>query len=347
MSEAPILIWGAGAIGGTVGAYLVRAGQSVVFVDRDADHVWAVNTTGLKINGPIEEFTVKAPALLAQNLNGKFKTACLCVKALDTAAAIEALAPFVADEGCVVSLQNGLNEKVIAARIGEKRTIGAFVNFGADYLSPGLVNYAGRGAFVIGELDGKTTPRIQELHRLFLQFDPKAIVTPNIWGFLWGKLVYGAILFGTALTNDSIADCLAAPKYRALFIALAREVETVAMAAGVKMESFDGFDPAAFMPGGNIAAAHKSLDDQVTHNRKSAKTHTGIWRDLAVRKRKTEVDAQIGPIVEAGAAKGIPTPLTRKLITLIHDIEDGRRPLDWSTLDALAEVMPKAGAPAQ
>jgi 2-dehydropantoate 2-reductase len=345
-SRTPILIWGAGAIGGTVGAYLVRAGESVVFVDRDPDHVAAINGGGLQINGPIEEFTVKAPAFLPNQLKGKFKTTCLCVKALDTAAAIAALAPFVAENGCVVSLQNGLNEKVIAAKIGEQRTIGAFVNFGADYLSPGLVNYAGRGAFVIGELDGKTTPRIQELHRLFSQFDPNAIVTPNIWGYLWGKLVYGAILFGTALTNDSIADCLAAPKYRPLFIALAREVETVAMAAGVKMEAFDGFNPAAFIPGGSAAAAHKSLDDQVTHNRKSAKTHTGIWRDLAVRKRKTEVDAQIGPIVQAGAAKGIPTPLTSRLITLIHDIEDGRRPLDWSTLEALNEAMPK-GAMAQ
>jgi 2-dehydropantoate 2-reductase len=346
MSKVPILIWGAGAIGGTVGAHLVRAGESVVFVDRDADHVAAINATGLGINGPIEEFTVKTPAFLPTQLKGRFDIACLCVKALDTAAAIEALAPFVAEEGCVVSLQNGLNEKVIAAKVGEKRTIGAFVNFGADYLSPGLVTYAGRGAFVLGELDGKVTPRIRELHRLFSQFDPRAIVTPNIWGYLWGKLVYGAILFGTALTNDSIADCLAAPKYRALFIALAREVETVAMAAGIKMEAFDGFDPAAFMPGGSEAAAHKSLDDQVTHNRKSAKTHTGIWRDLAVRKRKTEVDAQIGPIVETGAAKGIPTPLTKRLIALIHDIEDGRRPLDWSTLDALAEAMPKASTPA-
>jgi 2-dehydropantoate 2-reductase len=345
-SAAPILIWGAGAIGGTVGAYLVRAGESVVFVDRDADHVAAINGTGLKITGPIEEFSVKAPALLAQNLKGKFKIVCLCVKAPDTASATEALAPFVADDGCVVSLQNGLNERVIAARVGEQRTIGAFVNFGADYLSPGIVHYAGRGAFVIGELDGKISPRIRELHRLFSQFDPKAIITPNIWGYLWGKLVYGSILFGTALTNDSIADCLAAPKYRALFIALAREVEAVAMAAGVKMESFDGFDPAAFIPGGSTAAAHRSLDDQVTHNRKSAKTHTGIWRDLAVRKRKTEVDAQIGPIVETGAAKGIPTPLTKRLIELIHDIEEGRRPLDWSTLDALNDAMPK-GAMAQ
>jgi 2-dehydropantoate 2-reductase len=347
MSRNEILIWGAGAIGGTVGAYLARTGESIVFVDKAADHVAAINEGGLKITGPIEEFTVKTKALRPDQVTGSYQRICLCVKALDTKAATEALAPFLADDGYVVSLQNGLNERVIAAKLGEKRTIGAFVNFGADYMAPGEVQYAGRGAFVIGELDGKTTPRVQELHRLFSKFDDRAILTGNIWGYLWGKLVYGAILFGTALTNDSIADCLAAPKYRSLFIALAREVETVAMAAGVRMEAFDGFDPAAFIPGGSDAAAHKSLDDQVTHNRKSAKTHTGIWRDLAVRKRKTEVDDQLGPIVETGAAKGVPTPLTKRLIALIHDIEDGKRLLDWKTLDALNEAMPKADVPAQ
>ena len=340
MSGSPLLIWGAGAIGGTVGAYWRRAGHDVLFVDRDADHVAAINQTGLKIEGPIEEFTVQAPAVLPEGVKGKFDTVFLCVKAPATATASEALAPFVADQGCVVSLQNGLNERVIAKRIGAERTIGAFINFGADYLSPGVVHHAGHGAVVIGELDGRKTPRIEALHRLMREFDRQAVLTANIWGYLWGKLAYGALLFATALTNDSIADCLAAPKYRPTFIALAREVEGVAVSSGVELESFDGFDPAAFMPQASLAAAEASLDEQVVHNRKSAKTHTGIWRDLAVRKRKTEVDAQLGPIVEEGAARGIPTPLTKRLIELIHDIEDGKRPLAWETLDALAAVKP-------
>lgn len=342
MSRPPFLVWGAGAIGGTVGAYLARAGESILFVDRAADHVAAINATGLKITGPIAEFSVKAPAVTPDAVKGRFDTIFLCVKAPDTPGAVEALAPFVAKDGCVVSLQNGLNENVIAAKLGKQRTIGAFVNFGADYLEPGIVHYAGRGAVVIGELDGKTTPRIQDLHRLLLKFDERAVLTANIWGYLWGKLAYGAILFATALTNESIADCLASQRHRPMLIALAREVENVAVASSVKLESFDGFDPAAFLPSAGIAAAEASLDDQVAHNRRSAKTHTGIWRDLAVRKRKTEVDAQLGPIVAAGKAEGIPTPLTTRLIALIHDLEEGRRPLDWKTLDALAEAMPPA-----
>lgn len=341
-----ILIWGAGAIGGTVGAYLVRAGENVLFVDRAGDHVAAIAKDGLQIVGPIETFQVKVPAVLPSDLTGKFDTVFLCTKAPDTAAAVETLAPFVAEDGCVVSLQNGLNEQVIAAKLGEKRTIGAFINFGADYLSPGVVQYSGRGAVVLGELDGRSTARIQRLHKLLLKFDDRAVVTANIWGYLWSKLAYGALLFATALTNNSIADCLASPRHRGLLIALAREVEGVGVASGVRLEAFDGFDPAAFLPQASEAAAAASLDALVAFNRRSAKTHSGIWRDLAVRKRKTEVEAQLGPVAKAGAVRGIPTPLTLKLITLIHDIEEGRRPLDWATLDALAGVLPAKGTAA-
>jgi len=343
MAGEPILIWGAGAIGGTVGAYWRRANLPVLFVDRSAEHVAAINERGLSITGPIEEFNVSAKASPPADVRGKYKHCFLCVKAHDTPAAIDALAPFVADDGYVVSLQNGLNEQVIAARIGEQRTIGAFVNFGADYLEPGVVTYAGRGAVVVGELDGRTTPRIREIHELMRIFDQRAVLTPNIWGYLWSKLAYGALLFATALTNESIADCLAEPKFRPVFVALAREVVAVATAAKIKLEPFDGFDPRAFLPNSGPAAA-ASLDALVLHNRKSAKTHSGIWRDLAVRKRKTEVEAQLGPISVTAEKLGMKAPLTRRTADLIHDIEEGRRPLSWDTLAELAKMLPKEAA---
>lgn len=343
MTKDTILVWGAGAIGGTVGAYLARAGLPVLFVDRSAEHVAAMNESGLEITGPIEEFRVPVKASLPEDVKGRFKLCFLCVKAHDTAGAIEALAPFVADDGCVVSLQNGLNEQVIAARVGEPRTIGAFVNFGADYLSPGVVTYAGHGAVVVGELNGEVTPRIQEIHRLMQIFDTRAVLTRNIWGYLWSKLAYGALLFATALTNESIADCLAEPKFRPVFIALAREVVSIATAAKIKLEPFDGFDPRAFLPNSGPAAA-ASLDALVVHNRKSAKSHSGIWRDLAIRKRKTEVEAQLGPISVTAAKLGLTAPLTRRTADLIHDIEDGKKPLSWDTLAELASILPKEAA---
>ncbi|MBL8837379.1 MAG: 2-dehydropantoate 2-reductase [Alphaproteobacteria bacterium] len=342
--SAPILIWGAGAIGGTVGAYLKRAGHDVAFVDVVPEHVAAIRGPGLKIVGPIAEFAVSAPAFLPAEVTGRFERIFLCVKAHHTADAARALLPRLAEDGYVLSLQNGLNELTIAEIVGARRTIGAFVNFGADYLEPGVITYGGRGACVLGEIDGTITPRLTALHTLMRDFDRDAIVTDNIWGYLWGKLGYGALLFVTALTNDSIADALAMPEHGRLYHALGCEVMAVAAAEKVRCEGFNGFDPGAFVPGADPARLKASMDTMVAHNRKSTKTHSGIWRDLAVRKRKTEIDAQIAIIGTVARRHAIATPIIDRLVELIHEIEDGKRPLDRANLAALARAMPAAAA---
>lgn len=333
----PIVIWGAGAIGGTLGAAFLRAGHEVTFVDNVPAHVEAINAAGLRIAGPIFDDVVRADARLPGQVTGLHPLIFLCVKALHTETAVAALAPHLAADGVVVSAQNGLNEISIAQVVGRVRTMGCFVNFGADYLEPGLVHYSGRGAVVIGELDGSLSSRIQGLHRLMQDFDPKALLSQNIWGFLWGKLVYGALLFATALTNDSIADVLANPAARDVLTRLGQEIGAVAQAEGIVTEAFDGFNPTAFRPGALRQAIDMSFDDMVAHNRRSTKTHSGIWRDLAIRKRQTEVLAQLGPIVEAADRHGMQVPLTARLIRLIQEIEAGQRSLALENLAALAK----------
>ena len=231
------LIWGAGAIGGTLGAYLARAGRRVTMVDTSAEHVDAITRDGLRVTGPIDEFTVRVPAFTPQTLSGMWDEIILATKAHHTEVAVSALLPHLAGDGYVVSAQNGLNELAIAACVGVERTVGAFVNFGADYMEPGVIHYAGHGAVVVGEIDGRITPRVTAIRDAWRRFDPRAIVTPNIWGYLWGKEAYGAMLFATALTNASIADALAMAAYRHLYIALAREILSVAAARDVRPES--------------------------------------------------------------------------------------------------------------
>jgi 2-dehydropantoate 2-reductase len=331
-----LLIWGAGAIGGTMGAYLARAGHDVTVIDAVAEHIEAIDRSGLQITGPIAEFTTRVPAFTPETLVGTWDTIVLATKAQHTEIAARSLLPHLSPGGCVISAQNGLNELTISEIVGAERTVGAFVNFGADYIEPGVILYGGRGAVVVGEIDGRVTPRVTAIRDAWRDFDERAIATPNIWGYLWGKEAYGAMLFATALTNESIADALAAPTYRDLYIALAREILAVAKARGVTPEAFDGFDPAAYLPGAASDAAPRSLDALVAHNRRSVKTHSGIWRDLAVRKRPTEVDAQLGIVVTLGAEAGVATPLTARLVELIHDVENGTRPQSLETLDALA-----------
>jgi 2-dehydropantoate 2-reductase len=336
-NENTILIWGAGAIGGTLGAYLTRAGEDVLLVDIVEPHVEAMNRDGLAIEGPVETFRQPVKALTPDQVTGRYKRILLAVKAHHTRDAVRALKPHLADDGSVLSAQNGLNELVIAEEIGAERTVGCFVNFGADWLEPGRILFGNRAAVAVGEIDGRITERAKEYHRLLSLFEPKAVLTDNIWGYLWGKLGYGALLFVTALTNASMSENLASEKHFPVFRRVGQEVMAVAKARGVKPLGFNGFDPDAFMPGASEEAARRSVADMAEFNRHTAKTHSGIWRDLAVRKRKTEVDAQLAIIADLGAEAGIDTPSLRKLVGLIHDLEDGRRELSWSTLDLMLE----------
>ncbi len=329
-------VFGAGAIGGTVGAHMVRGGESVLFVDRDIEHVRAMRARGLTIRGFAETFTVPVEATTPDALPERLETVLLACKAIATEEAVNSFVDRLAPDGSVVSLQNGLNELQIAQIVGEQRTIGAFVNFSADYLEPGLIHFGGRGAFHVGELDGSITPRLEQL-RQGLSHWGNVEVTDNIWGFLWGKQAYGAMLFATALTNDSMGDAI--DQHRGVTVDLAQEVLRVAAAEGVRPLGFDGFEPAA-IGAADEAIADASLERLIGVRRGDEKTHSGVWRDMAVRNRRTEVDAHFRPIVDAAKRHRLPVPLLERMIEMIHEIEDGRRPFAGANLDELAQAAP-------
>jgi 2-dehydropantoate 2-reductase len=304
------VVLGAGAIGATIGARLIRSGRSVLFCDSDPEHVTAMNELGLKLEGPVEELTVAVQAVTPDDLPDGLTAVLLAVKSQHTTSALETIAPKLAADGFVVSLQNGVNEPLIASIVGEERTVGGFVNFGADYLAPGRIFVGGRGALYMGELDGRHSARIERL----IEDLPDARETSNILGFLWAKEAYGAMLFATAVSDLSIADALAERRYRGVFVALAREVLA---AAPVPVEPFDGFE-ADDLDG--------SVDRLVEFNRRSAKTHSGIYRDLMVRKRKTE----------KAMLADIDGPMLRRTLELISEIEEGRRTCEVANLELLA-----------
>ena len=346
MNEEPILIWGAGAIGGTIGAYWARAGVPVLLVDIVGEHVEACRTSGLHITGPIEDFRQIVPAVTPAELSGTYERIVLAVKAGATHDALAALNPHLAADGFVLSAQNGLNEIAIAEAVGPERTMGCFVNFGADWLGPGEILFGNRSAVVVGEIDGKTTERVREMHRLLKIFEPDAILTGNIWGYLWGKLAYGAMLFGTALTDDSMSANFVDPRRLPVWLALGREVGAVAAKRGVTSLGFGEFDPMVFAPGAPEEPQLRTIRWLADYTSQSAKTHSGIHRDLAVRKRKTEVDMQIAVISKLGHEVGVATPVIDRLVALIHDIEDGRRPLAFDTLNEVIDTCKSASTTA-
>jgi 2-dehydropantoate 2-reductase len=339
-----VTIVGAGAIGGTVGAYLARSGTAVEMADKDAAHVAAMASNGLTIQAFDETFTVPVKAISPEQLSGPLEVVLLAVKAQHTAAAVSSISPLLTADSTVVSLQNGLCPRTIAAAIGAQRTIGALVNFSADYLEPGLITYAGAGTVRIGGLDGKPSPRLEMAAALLSGWGSVA-VTGNIWGYLWGKLGYASMLFGTALTDETMAGII--DRYRTLMVELAAEVYEAAAHEGVRPEPFDNVEPSLYYPreAQDWQRINASLDDLVARRRADQKTRSGIWRDLAVRKRRTEVDEQIGAVLRIGREHGLPMPLTGRVVTMIHELEDGVRQRTVANVDEL-ELLRRAGAAA-
>ncbi|HUC24834.1 MAG TPA: 2-dehydropantoate 2-reductase N-terminal domain-containing protein [Streptosporangiaceae bacterium] len=310
-----ITIIGSGAIGGTLGAHMIRAGHDITLCDADEAHVAAIRERGLIIEGPVNEFTAAAHAITPGELPDRIRHALVAVKSPHTRAAAELLEHRLAPDGYVLTVQNGLTADTLVAAVGRDRVISAFVNFGADVMAPGRIMQGNIGTFRVGELDGgRITQRVLDL----VDALPYAKPTENVLGFLWGKEAYGAMLWAGAVSDLTIAEHLEDPRYRPVMIAIAREVLEQ---APVKVESFDGFDPDDL---------EGSLDRLAEFNRKSAKQYSGIYRDLVVRKRKTEIDEML---------RDINGPIFGKVAGIIHDIEEGRRVNERANLDELAEFV--------
>lgn len=307
-----ITVIGAGAIGGTLGALMARDGHDVLLCDADEAHVAAIREHGLRIEGPVNSFTVAVPVVTPAELPDTVEHAVVAVKSLHTASAAALLTDRLTPDGDVLTVQNGLTADVLVAAVGAERVLSSFVNIGADVMGPGVVMQGNVATFRVGELaGGEITPRVQALADVL----PYAVATDNVLGYLWGKEAYGAMLWAGAVSDLPIAETLERPEYRPLMLALAREVLAQ---SPVRVESFDGFEPDDL---------EGSLDRLAAFNRRSAKTHSGIYRDLMVRRRKTEVDE---------VHKDISGPIFDRIVEIVHDIEQGRRTCEVANLDELA-----------
>ncbi len=335
-----VTIVGAGAIGGVTGASLARAGHDVLLVDQAADHVAAINASGLVVETSGGEWRVPVRAVVPGAMPADLDLVLLAVKAQHTGVALDLIVPRLRPRGTVVSLQNGLNEAAIATRIGPARTVGCLVNWAADWVAPGRILHGGSGTCAVGELSGELSPRIKELADLLGAVSPTQ-VTSNIWGYKWSKHVYAALLVATALVDAHVYEVVErSPEVQRMLIALVSEGMAVAEAEGVHLEAFDEFDPVWYRQGrkSDAAAVARAMTAIAAFYRGHTKTKTGIWRDLVVRKRKTEVEAHLGATLERAGRHGIRMPLTRRLLEMIGEIESGQRPMGWQNLDELVGV---------
>lgn len=331
MSPREYTVVGAGAIGGTLAWHLARAGHPVTVVDADPAHVAAIAADGIALErGGVRETQPVAAAYTPGEASGPLGRVLLAVKAQATGTAAGWIAARLAGDGYVASLQNGLNEELIASHVGADRTVGAFVDLFADVLAPGVIGDGGAGAIAVGEMDGTVSARVRELAADLGAWGPVE-VTGNVAGYLWAKLGFGAMLTATALADDAMGDLL--DRHRPAGHALAREVLAVAAAEGVTLEPFDAFEPSAYAA--DPAKSDAATDRLVAWLRTQTKTRSGIWRDIVVRRRPTEVPTQYGPVVAAAERHGVEVPVLRALLAQLAEVEADASTMSESRIERL------------
>jgi 2-dehydropantoate 2-reductase len=332
MTDSTYTVVGAGAIGGTLAAHLHAQGVPVQLVDADVHHVAAIRRNGLQIKTPSGVMVADVPAYSLDDAPEHLDCVLLAVKAQATDSAAAWIAPRLSSEGYVASMQNGLNEATIAAHVGAHRTVAAFVDLFADVLEPGVINDGGSGAMALGEYSGGTSDRVRKL-AYDLRHWGTPTVTGNVAGFLWSKLGFGAMLTATALADADMSELI--DRHRPAMNGLAAEVFDVAAAEGISLEGFDAFDPASYVRGADPVLNSEATDDLVKWLSTQTKTRSGIWRDIAVRKRPTEVPTQYEPVIGIAAKHGLKLPLVEELVSVIRQLETGSIAMDEEHLFAL------------
>lgn len=325
---------GGGAIGGTLAFALARAGHPVTLVDSDHAHVAAIREHGLRMlrrDGGTD--TVHVEACTPEEFEGPLHEVLLAVKAQATGTAVRWIAPRLAADGFVVSVQNGFNEPLIAEHIGAERTVAAFVNIFADVAEPGVVRDGGPGALVIGEPDG--APVTDRVRALVADLEPGtgAEACDNVEGYLWAKAGFGAMLAATALADDAMADLI--DRHPAAMHAVAREVFDVADALGVRLEPFDAFDAPAFRRSADPAERAAATARLTAWLRTQPKNRSGIWRDLAVRHRPVEVTTHYETVFTEANRAGLATPVLHAVIGGLKELEGAPDRMSEARLDAL------------
>lgn len=329
--SARIIVIGTGPIGGIIGGRLARAGNDMTFVDVDREHVAAIRANGLQVDVPDGPFNVKVNVVFPDEVQGRYDIGLIAVRSNYTPEALNTMLPHLADGGLLVSMQNGINPPLLEQRVGADRTVGMAIRMGCRKVAPGHVQTAIRGHLYVGHLHGRTTPALENLAKLFNTV-METEISDNILGVLWSKLTYTCLGYYGSLADASLVttcDDEASRKNLADFFA---EVVAVGKAAGARFIPLAEYHPLDFHPS-NPFESRLAAVSQFARSWK-ADDRKGPLRQIQ-KGIKTEVDFTLAHVIREGDKLGIPTPLCKKVLLMIYELETGKRKLSLQNYSEL------------
>lgn len=296
-----IVIIGAGAMGCLYGAKLSESDNEVWLLDVWKDHIEEINNNGLIVEKDLEQRIYRnLKATVNPGETGTADIAVIFVKSTLTEEAVIRNRSVISEKTIIITLQNGLgNIEKIALTADKKNIVAGTTAHGAMILGPGKICHAGIGKTVIGELDGFSSVRINNIAELFKSCGFETEISSNVIGLIWDKLIVNTGINAlTAITGMYNGELLKCPEIEEILEAAVKEAVLTAEAKEIEL----------------------SIQDPVQHTkdicRLTAGNKSSMLQDV-LNKRKTEIEMINGAIVREAKDIGIHTPVNMVLTNLV------------------------------
>ena len=324
------MIYGAGALGTVLGAYIARAGKQVDLVNRNRAHVTALKERGAHVTGTVD-FVQPVCALLPEELTGQYDIIILMTKQQKNADVIAFLQPFLKEDGALCTCQNGMPEPAIAEAIGADRTLGCAIAWGATFKGEGvseLTSDPSALTFSLGAY-GKGN-HLADVKALF-ECMGTVVVEQNFIGARWSKLLINSAFSGlSTVTGATFGEVAKNKASRRVAQRIIKECIDVAKAANITIEPVQGHKiDKLFDYRGKLKKAISFALIPVAMKKHSALI-ASMLQDIRAGK-KCEIDAINGVVCAFGKKYGVPTPFNDRTVEIVHTLEEGA-PIAFSNI---------------
>lgn len=325
MTSKRIAVLGAGANGASIGADLTRAGLDVVLIDQWPEHVQAMRSRGLRVEMPDETLQIQVRAYNLCDVctfTRPFDIVLLVMKAYDTRWSCHLIEPYLAPDGLVVGVQNGMTVDVISEAVGPSRTMGCVIEISSMMFDPGVVQRHSpppRSWFAVGSIDPAAAGREAEVADL-LRHVGSVEVVDDIRAAKWMKLVSNATtLVTTAILGVPMLEAAAMPGMRELMLRSGQEAFDAGASIGHPMLPIFGLTPDDLRHTNRLV---ETLLDTLLAGFVLPHTKTTVLQDW-IKGRHSEVDDLNGVVVAESVRRGGHVPVNTAVVEIAHRIERG------------------------
>ena len=334
-------IYGAGSLGIVLSAYLAKSGEKFDIIDRNPKSVDALNKNGAIVVGTVQ---MKEPvnAISDSNVKDKYDIIFLLTKQLGNIETIKKISAFLTKDGVICTMQNGLPEKDISEVIGEDRTYGCAVAWGATRIEPGKSELTSNPerqslSFSFGSMTGNKGKTFDEIVRI-LNVMGDVQIEENFIGARWSKLLINSAFSGmSTVCGKTFGEVAKFKPSRKIIQRIIKECIDVAAASGIRIEPIQGKDVVKILDYKSSFKKWLSFVIIPIAIKKHSLLKASMLQDIE-KGIPCEIDYINGIVSEYGKKVGIPTPFNDKVIEIVHKFETGELTPDLNNVKYFEEL---------